>query len=613
MSRRIKLDGRPAAQTETSRYPLPHIPLLTTENEIDVDALEGGDLDTYVNYDGIQEGDLIKVVWRGSDPHGEPFDDTGAITPVVNPDPRLGMRVDITNRVLAGAQGGWAFYSYQINNDEQNESARQFCYLGLRDRPIHQEGLGVVQVLESHDLVIDYSDLGSAGVTVYVPHYQAMQLGDEVTLVLNGSDEDGTPVRERSFDCSPQADDLGSALQCDIRRSELRDLVNGRAELHYLVKLNDASAPLQSPTQLFAVQEVPADEPRLPAMEIVGFSGDALDPDAFPSGLVIQARCPAQAMAGDLVLCHWSGGKVENRHILAVRLDASSLPDGLMRFNLDAKALAASVDDEVELFFQIAREGWALSSTPLLFRVQRARGPLAAPTVERTTPEANGAVGSASEFNNGAWVNIPAGVVQEGDSVKVYWEGDPYAGKVTVQAPDSPDAPLRFKIPAQYIAANMEQNDADSAKRFPVSYTLVTDSGELPSQATRLRILPVPRQNYQQLICHEADGLGQLSIGSLTQDPSLVLHNWPFMAAGNQVTIQVTGVRSSGDTYQKTLRDAQEVDATEVAQQRVVATVPLRDLRGLKINSSMTMKAVISFDGGKTTHAVPDSSVSIRA
>lgn len=613
MSRTIKPGGRPPALTETLLYPLPHIPSLTAEGEIDVDALASGDLETYVNYAGIQNGDLIKVIWRGSNPHGEPFDDTSAITPVVDPDPELGMRVDITNRVITGGQGGWAFYSYQVNEDEQKESCRQFCYLGVRERPIHQERLGVVQVLESHDLVIDYGSLGSVGATVHVPHYQAMQVGDEVTLVLNGHDEDGNAVEERFFDCSPQADDLGGALQCQIRRSELRDLVNGRVELHYLVKPNGATVPLQAPTQIFAVWQTPADEPPLPAVEIDGFSGDALDPDAFPSGLVIQARCPAQAMAGDVVLCHWNGGKVDNRHILALRLDASSLPGSLMQFSLDSAALAASVDDEVELFFQIAREGWALSSAPLSFRVQRARGPRVAPTVEKTTPETNGAFGSAFEFKDGAWVNVPPGVVREGDSVKVHWEGDPHAGRVTVEAPDSPDAPLRFKVPAQYIAANMEQNNTASAKRFPVSYTLVTDSGELPSQVTGLRIMPMPRSNYQQLVCDEADGLGQLSIGSLTKDPSLVLRSWPFMTVGNQVTIQVTGVLSGGGAYQRTLRDAQQVDAAEVAQQMVVATIPLRDLKGLAVNSNMTLKASISFDGGKSTHAVPDGSVSIRA
>ncbi|WP_152031510.1 hypothetical protein [Pseudomonas putida] len=599
---------------QVARYPLPSIPLLTDKLEIDVDALQGADLPTFVNYPGIKTGDVITVIWRGASGSGVPFDDLESGTPVIDPDPTVGMLVHIRNQTLVSARSGAGFYSYRVNGDEATESFRLFCLVGLVDRPVWEERLGVVQVLESHDQVIDYGALGSAGATVYIPHYQAMQVGDAVTLVLNGTDEDGKPVAETTFDCSPQAADLGNALKCPIRRSELRDLVNGRAELHYLITLKGKTAPLQSPGQKFAVMEKPVHRhPYLPALSIEGFSGDVLNPDAFLDGLIIQARCPALARAGDWVLCHWSGGRVENRHILALRLDASNLPDGLLQFSLGPEALIDSVGDEIELFFQIAREGWALSSLLLSFKVERARGPRLAPTIEKTTPEADAAVGSAIEFRGGAWVNVPPDAVQASDKVKVHWEGDPYAGCVTVETPDDPNAPLRFKIPAEYIAANMEQSNDASAKRFPVSYTLVTDTGELPSEALRLRIQPVPRGNYQQVICDEADGLGNLSIGALKADPSLVLRSWPFMAVGNRVTISVTGVLAVGGEYKKTLRDAQKVDAGEVAKGMVVATVPLQDLKGLAIDSRMSMKAEISFDDGQSTHAVPDSNVAIRS
>lgn len=599
---------------QVARYPLPSIPTLTDKLEIDVDALQGADLPTYVNYPGITVGHEITVIWRGANGSGGPFDDLESVTPVLDPDPTVGMLVPIRNGTLISARGGAGFYSYRVNGDEATESFRLFCLVGLVERPVWEERLGVVQVLESHDQVIDYDALGSAGATLYIPHYQAMQVGDAVTLVLNGIDEDGKPVAEKEYDCSPSAADLGNALKCPVRRTDFRDLVNGRADIHYLITLKGETAPLQSPGQEFAVMQTPVPgTPYLPAMSIDGFSGDVLDPDAFLDGLIIQARCPALAKAGDWVLCHWNGGRVENRHILALRLDASNLPEGLMQFSLAPQALIDSVGDEIELFFQIARERWALSSQRLSFKVERARGPRPAPTIEKTTAEAGGAVGSATEFKREAWVNVPPDAVQDKDTVKVHWEGDPYAGRVTVETPDDPAAPLRFKIPAEYIAANMEQRDDASAKRFPVSYTLVTDSGELPSETLQLRIQPMPRNEYKQLICDEADGLGNLSIGALKADPSLVLHTWPFMAVGNRVTISVTGTQAGGGNYSKTLRNAQKVDADEVAKGRVVATVPLQDLKGLAINSRMSMKAEISFDDGQSTHAVPDSNVSIRS
>ena len=607
-----KKGERSSAPANKSRYPLASIPSLTVRREIDVDALNGNDLTTYVNYPGITDGDRITVVWRGADGAGKPFDDTGAVTPVLDPDPDLGARVSIRNNTLLNAKGGSAFYSYQINGEEETESLRLFCFVGLNDELIYQEHLGVVQVLESHDRIIEYNALGSVGATVFIPYYQAMQVGDVVTLVLDGVDEDGKPITQKTYDCSPQAEHLGRALECPIRRTDLRDLVNGQAWLNYLIELKGAPSELSAPIQVFDVKQAPADEPRLPAMNIVDFSGDVLDPDAFVSGLVIQAQCPAQAKAGDLVLCHWNGGRADNRHILALRLDASSLPDGVLQFKLDPKALGASVNDEVDLFFQIAREGWARSSLPLSFKVERTRGVRVPPTVENTTAEAGGAFGSASEFKSGAWVNVPAGVVQEKDHVKVHWECDAYAGRVTIEAAEDPDNPLRFKIPAAYIAANMEQSNEATAKRFSVSYTLGTDNGDLPSETLGLRIQPMSRGEYLQVVCNEADAQGALYVGNLTDDSQLVLKKWPFMAIGNRVTIQVTGVQVGGGEYQKTLRDAQLVNSEELSQGLLVSTVPLQDLKHLENNSRMSMKAEISFDNGQSYHSVPDSSVSIR-
>lgn len=597
------------------RYPLPHIPSLTADSEIDVAALNGADLETYINYPAIQDGDVITVVWRGTDALGEPIDDTQAATPVFNPDPDKGMRVNIRNKLLTDADGGWAFYSYQINGDEQNESVRQFCYVGLRNRPVAQERLALVQVLQSHDRVIDYSAISTAA-TLYIPPYQAMQVGDKVTLLLNGQEQDGTPIREIAYDCSPGADDLGQVLACTARRADWRDLVDGTAQLHYQVELKDQPGTvLQAPLQIFQVRGAPASEPLLPAPDILGFDGsDVLDPAFFANGLTVQVPCPAEAMPGDLVLCHWAGTRVDNRHLQALRLDASSLPGGLMHFHLDLKALDASVGDDVEVFLQIAREGWALSSAPLAFKVERARGPLLAPTVDKTTSDGgtNHIVGSASEFRPGALVTVPEGVVKEGDRVRVNWLGDPHGGRTTVLEPDDPLQPLTFRVPPEFIAANMEQNENAADKRFPVSYTLETDKGELDSPGALLRIHPVPRNGYLGVICHEAQANNDLLVGQLTEAPHLVLKDWPYMALGNQVTIWVTGVLAAGGAYQKTLRDAVPVDADELAEAMVVARWPLQEVRSLAIGSSATLHARISFDGGKSTFAVPETSVQIR-
>ncbi|WP_313740069.1 hypothetical protein [Pseudomonas sp.] len=602
------------AVAKATRYPVPDIPALTPDSEIDIDALGSDDLETYVKYPDMQPGDVITAVWRGASAQGEPFDQTEAGKPVTDPDPDKGFRLAIKNTAVAPADGGWAFYSYYVNSDMNNESLRRFCFIGLRDRPVFAEQLTTVQVLQSHALVIDHDTVSNAGATLLIPPYQAMQVGDQVTVVLNGTESDGTPIREKTYDCSPQADDLGHVLACDVRSSDFRDLLDGMVTLHYTVELAKQAGTLQAPEQCFEVRSKPAPEPMLPAPSIVGFTGGGvLDPDAFANGLTLQAVCPAQAMPGDQVLCHWVGKKVENRHILTLRLDASSQPCGLMQFNLDSKALTDSVDDDVEVFLQIARKGWAMSAVPLVFKVERTRGPRVAPSIEQTTADGAGnVVGSAIEFRLGAWVNVPSSAVKEGDTVKVHWEGDAQGGRTTVQTPADPTKPLRFMVPAEFIAANMEQRDDLSDKRFPVSYTLISSQGEFPSDPVMLRIQPVPRGNYQQVLCAEADGLDNLHIGSLTEEPHFVLNAWPYFAVGNQVTLSVSGSLAGGGAYQKTLRAAAPVTADEVKNKMVVARLALQDLRGLANNSSMTLRASISFDGGKSTFAVPDATLRIQ-
>lgn len=602
------------AVTEAARYPFPDVPALNPEGELDIDALGTDDLETYVNYPGIQLGDIVTAVWRGANAQGEPFDQTDAGQPVIDPDPDKGFRLAIRNSIVAPADGGWAFYSYYVNNDMNNESLRRFCFVGLRDHPVVAQQLATVQVLQSHDLLIDYDAVRSAGATLYIPPYQAMQVGDRVTVVLNGEESDGTPIREKTYDCSPQADDLGHVLTCEVRSSDFRDLLDGVATLHYNVELAQQAGTLQAPEQRFAVGTGPAPEPMLPAPTIVGFDdGDMLDPDAFTRGLTLQAVCPAQTLPGDQVLCHWVGLKVENRHTLTLRLDASSQPGGLMQFDLDPKALLGSVDDDVVVFLQIARQGWAMSAAPLAFRVERTRGPRLAPSIERTTADGAGnVVGSAIEFRHGAWVNVPSGAVKDGDTVKVHWDGDTQGGRTTVQAPADPAEPLRFMVPAEFIAANMEQREDLAAKRFPVYYTLTSSQGEFSSDPVGLRIQPVPRGNYQQVLCAEADGLGNLLVGSLTEEPHLVLNAWAYFAVGNQVTLSVSGSLADGGDYQKTLRAAAPVTAEEFNDNLVVARLALQDLRGLANNSSMTLRASISFDGGKSTFAVPDATLRIQ-
>lgn len=76
---------------------------------------------------------------------------------------------------------------------------------------------------------------------------------------------------------------------------------------------------------------------------------------------------------------------------------------------------------------------------------------------------------------------------------------------------------------------------------------------------------------------------------------------WPFMAVGQLLTIEVAGVSATtGGDVSVLARDNKEVVGTEFNSKRIAAKIEKRFLEGLKRDTSFTLKARVSFDGGET-------------
>ncbi|MNO33571.1 hypothetical protein D3C76_235820 [compost metagenome] len=84
------------------------------------------------------------------------------------------------------------------------------------------------------------------------------------------------------------------------------------------------------------------------------------------------------------------------------------------------------------------------------------------------------------------------------------------------------------------------------------------------------------------------------------------------MAVGNTVTLKVTGMLTTGVTYERTIRDAVKVEVDDVKEGMVVATVPLADVKNLKSDTDLHLWATISFDDGESFHVLPNGRVMIR-
>ena len=92
---------------------------------------------------------------------------------------------------------------------------------------------------------------------------------------------------------------------------------------------------------------------------------------------------------------------------------------------------------------------------------------------------------------------------------------------------------------------------------------------------------------------------------SLKQVPlsgeELRLEKWTFMAAGQLLSMEVTGVNKAGGPARTVIRDAVQVSPEEVSVQRISSKVSHDFLTNLKLDRPLTLKAHVSFDGGVTS------------
>ncbi|MNP07755.1 hypothetical protein D3C76_997980 [compost metagenome] len=275
-----------------------------------------------------------------------------------------------------------------------------------------------------------------------------------------------------------------------------------------------------------------------------------------------------------------------------MHLDASSVEGSQMQFVIPPDLLLASVDLEVSLFYQIARQGRAVTSERLKVIVEKPRT-WVLPNVVGAAAESDGAVIPASNVTLGMFVDVPEEFeLRPGEKLSVNADGYPVRGRYIVLEPE-PDKPRRFRVPPTALGANMGRNAADASKRFPVRYQV---DGTLDSPALDLRIQPLPRSSYSLIRCDEVDG-GGLSITKLAgRDATLKLRRWTFIAEGQPLTISLRGVAIDESPYAFTLRAGQPVSSEEIAEIDFILPLPLVELKKLKVTTKLYVDVSVRFD-----------------
>lgn len=460
----------------------------------------------------------------------------------------------------------------------------------------------VAQIKGSHALYLDPETLPADGAVCLAPVYQAMAIGDVVTLTWQGyfSGAADEPVHKV---VTVQRAHLGQPLAFTIDLSTV--FFSETAEVSYTIEYGDGrGTDSVSRMQTFTMgAPVPA---LMPAVRIQDLEeGAPLNPNQFPDGILLCID-PAYAgmQVGDVVLAHCMGARAAQSVVRSVVVDQSTVDHGLLHIPVEHQWLVDNSGAQVTISIQYARAGEALSSEPLRVSVKE---PLRLDPPHIENANADGPDSAELPANTaGAFVEIPAAVqLPVGAKVEVHWQGKPVQGQYIAKNP-VPGNERRFAIPATAMAANMA---GDDSKRFPVFYRVFASDGTFEdSPKVRLKVLPLPLANYPRVELVQANGNPTVSLSKLTNGGSLTIGNgstppWPFIEQGQLLTIWGTGVSSVGSPVEKPARNAQPVTANEINRRKIEATMDYGFFVSLARNSTFSLKAQVSFDGGDTWQA----------
>ena len=461
----------------------------------------------------------------------------------------------------------------------------------------------VVQIKQSHDLALCTADVGQDGGIAVVPVFNEMRAGDNLTLRWQGF-YGGQPDDEWTFTCP--LDDL--AIEQPLVILIPKSVINfsQEAEVSYQLARSSDGSVIDSPVQTFVIRAPVAQRLLAPAIE----SHDAsqpIDPGLFPQGIVVQIVDYSGMQAGDDVLLYADGAPDDGSLVMSLRVPQNFRQTDGLQFSIGQPWLLLNQGQPVRLTYQYARPGAAMSSEPLVFQVLEPLD-LPAPIVERAQAE-----GGADEHKgfllasaaiSGVYIKVPESVpLEAGDQLEVHWQGDPAGGQhVATSAANSQDPRLIF-IPATAVAANMGGEN----KRFAVYYRLMPLSGtSYDSQPFRLRVQPLPQHQYPMI--QWTRGTSTLSLKTVPANgEEWRLAKWPFLAQGQLLTVEATGVTPAETAAHTVVRAALPLTPQEAIAPYVLGRLSLIFLRTLKLNTAITLKVQVSFDGGKTPTYFPSN------
>ncbi|GLO52758.1 hypothetical protein PPUN110474_41590 [Pseudomonas putida] len=581
----------------------PVITLRNNRKEIDLEQVGTDDLETVIQYTGMASTHEVSIDWWGVNASGESFDTRGSFFPS-DDDIKNGLKVSIRNDIVTAAKDGEALYSYTVDTGtEILKSRRVFSFIGVRAAE-SPEGLPVALALESQGLFIQPDDLDAAGVTFVVPSYQTLKIGDIIKFTLMGFDEDGDPQTPFTDQLEVTKEHLDNkALAFTVGRNVFRFIDPGHAEVDYEIDFVDGNTA-KSPKQTFVIDSDATLPGYLPEPIIDGHvPGDELHPENFRNGLTIVVKGYPDMAIADRVTLSWRSPVRD--FLQTIRVDASTQVVGDVSFHIPFDYLAENQGATVRLSYLYGREGAGQRSLELSVKIGIMRV-LSAPEVIKAIPDAKdrGTL-DANDGLSGVWVQLPD-VLLSGERAEVEWRGWPGYGDYIAKTPDV-NNPLRFRIPAEYVPANMGRGPIDESRRFEVVYQVYGDGDPGESDPYHLRITPVSIGAYPQIaIANPPVTDRNLYLSTVPEEGAdLELSNWLFAREGDLIELSITGVTRPDNPgeedgkLKEIIRDASEPVTGEEAQNGIKAKLDKQKiLERLKFDAPFTLHVRLSLDGG---------------
>ena len=214
---------------------------------------------------------------------------------------------------------------------------------------------------------------------------------------------------------------------------------------------------------------------------------------------------------------------------------------------------------------------------------------LIAPTVVGAT----GGVLDPMQAIAGAKVVVAYAGMNTTDSIALSWNGQL---DITPPQYGSNLGSVTFDIPAWAVGAVI-------GKTINVLYVVARNGVSTLSDTLMLQVAKLPESALEAPKIAQAPDDQNLDVSVLTADADLSVKPWPFINAGQRISLRFEGTKADGTPYNWSHPTWQDLPISSTAMPST--TVELSHLEALKNGSGLNLIFEVSFDGGATKISFP--------